>query len=169
MKKLSLTIGTLALAVAATLAMAGPGGAGMGMGMGMGPGCGAGAGPGAGTAAECPGGYGPGMGPGCGTGAGPGAGAACPGGYGPGAGPGYGLGGGRGMRGGGQGMALLTPEERTAHRDMMHSFKTVDECTAYMTEHQKLLQDRAKEKGVAAPPGPRGNPCERMKARGMIG
>ena len=77
--------------------------------------------------------------------------------------------GGYGMRGGGQGMALLTPEERTAHRDAMHSFKTVEECTAYMTQHQQLLQERAKAQGVAAPPGPRGNACERMKARGMIG
>jgi hypothetical protein len=145
MKKLSLAIGTVALAVAATLAMADPGG--YGMGMGMGPGCAAGAGPGAGAGAGCPGGYGPGAG----------------------AGPGFGRGGGYGMRGGGQGMALLTPEERTAHRDAMHSFKTVEECTAYMTQYQQLLQERAKAQGVTAPPGPRGNACERMKARGMIG
>lgn len=145
MKKLSLAIGTLALAVAATLAMADPGGYGYGMGMGGGCGAGAGPGPGSGAAAGCPGGYGPG------------------------AGPGYGRGGGYGMRGGGQGMALLTPEEQTAHRTAMHSFKTVEECTAYMTQHQQLLQERAKAQGVAVPPGPRGNACERMKARGMIG
>jgi len=145
MKKLSLTIGTLALAVTATLAMADPGGYGMGMGGGCGVGAGPGTGPGA--AAGCPGGYGPGAG----------------------AGPGYGRGGGYGMRGGGQGTALLTPEERTAHRDTMHSFKTVEACTAYMTQHQQLLQERAQAKGVAVPPGPRGNPCERMKARGLIG
>jgi len=145
MKKLSLTIGTLALAVTATLAMADPGGYGMGMGGGCGAGAGPGTGPGA--AAGCPGGFGPGAG----------------------AGPGYGRGGGYGMRGGGQGTALLTPEERTAHRDTMHSFKTVEACTAYMTQHQQLLQERAQAKGVAAPPGPRGNPCERMKARGLIG
>lgn len=143
MNKLTLTIGALALSAAATLTMADPGG--FGYGMGMGGGCGVGAGPGPGAAAGCPGGYGPG------------------------AGPGYGRGGGYGMRGGGQGMALLTPEERTAHRDAMHSFKTVEECTAYMTQHQQLLQERAKAQGVAVPPGPRGNACERMKARGMIG
>jgi hypothetical protein len=73
------------------------------------------------------------------------------------------------MRGGGQGMALLTPEERTQHRESMSSLKTVEACTAYMAQHQQMLQDRAKEKGVAAPPGPRGNACERMKARGMFG
>ena len=147
MKKFSLTLGTLALAVAATLAMADPGGYGMGMGMGGGCGAGAGSGTSPGAAAGCPGGHGPGAG----------------------AGPGYGRGGGYGMRGGGQGMALLTPEEQTAHRDAMHSFKTVEECAAYMTQHQQLLQERAKAQGVAAPPGPRGNACERMKARGMIG
>ncbi len=64
---------------------------------------------------------------------------------------------------------LLTPEEQAQHREMMHSFKTVEECNAYLTEHQKLMAERAKEKGVAAPAGPRGNACERMKARGMIG
>jgi hypothetical protein len=110
-----------------------------------------------------PGGYGMGMGPGCGAAAG----ANCPygggpGGYGPGYGPGYG-------RGGGQGMALLTPEERAQHHEAMHSLTSVEQCNAYMAEHRQLLLERAKEKGVAPPPGPRGDVCERMKARGMFG
>lgn len=112
-----------------------------------------------------PGGYGPG--PGCGAMAG----ANCAAGVG-GQGPGYGRGGGMGPGGGrgpGSGMSLLTPDEQAQHREMMHSFKTVEECNAYLAEHQKLMAERAKEKGVAAPAGPRGNACERMKARGMIG
>jgi hypothetical protein len=110
------------------------------------------------------GGYGPGPGAGCGGGAGM-AGANCPmggGGY----GPGYGQGKGYGPGGGAQ---LLTPEERAQHREKMHSFTTVEQCNAYFAEHQKLIAERAKEKGLAAPTGPRGNPCERMKARGMFG
>lgn len=112
------------------------------------------------------GGYGPGPGPGCGGGP-VAAGASCPmggGGY----GPGYGRGGGRGQ-GSGAGNALLTQEEFAAHREKMHSFKSVEECNAYLAEHQKLMAERAKEKGVAAPPGPHGNACERMKAHGMFG
>jgi hypothetical protein len=147
MKKLALAIGMVSIAVAASVTMADPGG----YGMGMGPGCGAAAG------ANCPYGGGPGgYGPGYGRG----------GGYGPGAG--QGPGGGYG-RGGGQGMALLTPEERAQHREAMHSLTSVEQCNAYMAEHRQLLLERAKEKGVAPPPGPRGDMCERMKARGMFG
>jgi hypothetical protein len=71
-------------------------------------------------------------------------------------------------RGGGQAMALLTPEEQAQHRLAMHSFKTTEECTAYIAQHQQMLQERAKEKGVAAPSGPRGNMCERMKMHGFM-
>lgn len=112
-------------------------------------------------------GSGIGMGAGCGAGAGAEAGATCPGGGSPGMGPGHG--GGSGMRGGGQGMTLLTPDERALHRENMHSLKSVEECQAYLAQHQQLLQERAKASGVAIPPGPRGNACERMKARGMFG
>jgi hypothetical protein len=77
---------------------------------------------------------------------------------------------GRGMGpGSGGGTPLLTEEERAQHREKMHSFKTVEECNAYLAEHRSLLTERAKEKGVSAPAGPHGNPCERMKARGIIG
>ncbi len=108
-----------------------------------------------------PGGPGPGYGagPGCVESAGPGAGC----GHGPGAGMGHGY----GMGGHGYGMSLLTPEERTEHMTAMHNLKTVEECNAYVTEHQKLIAERAKEKGLAPPPQ-RGNVCERMKARGFI-
>jgi len=143
MKKFALTIGMVAVSVAASLALAGPGGYGYGMGMG----------------------------PGCGIEGGAAAGTTCPGAGVPGAGPGQGMGmmrGGYG-RGGGQGMALLTPEERTKYRDAMHEVKTIEECNAVIGERQQLIVKRAQEKGVAAPIGPRGNPCERMKAHGMFG
>jgi len=112
-----------------------------------------------------PGGMGMGMGQGCGATEATGTACAGPGGNGP--GRGYGRGGFNG--GGGPAMALLTPEERAQHRSAMHSFKTTEECTAYIAQHRQLVEERAKEKGVAAPVGPRGNACERMKMRGMIG
>jgi hypothetical protein len=46
--------------------------------------------------------------------------------------------------------------------------KTLDECNALVAQHRQLREQRAKEKGVAAPAGPWGNVCERMKARGFI-
>jgi len=106
-------------------------------------------------------GPGPGNGPNCVAGGTPGAGC----GYGPGGGhgPGAGMGGG----GRGYGAQLLTPEERIAHMTAMHSFKTLAECNAYMAEHQKLIAERAAEKGLPVPPQ-RGNMCERMAARGFF-
>ena len=111
-------------------------------------------------------------GPGYGPGYGPGAGAGCVNAGSPGAGcgygPGYGMG--RGMgRGGGQGHGaqLLTPDERAVHMETMHSFTTVEQCNAYLAEHRQLIAERAQAAGLAVPPQ-RGNPCERMKARGFL-
>lgn len=65
------------------------------------------------------------------------------------------------------GWSLMTPEERTAHREKMWSFKTYDECKAFQAEHHKAMEARAKEQGKTLP-APRANSCDRMKARGML-
>jgi Spy/CpxP family protein refolding chaperone len=97
------------------------------------------------------------------------------GGMGPGMGPGGGMGGmgpgGRGMRfdfnkDNTPGWSLMTPEERTAHREKMLAAKTPEECKAIQEEHHKQMSERAKEKGQALR-GPRQNACDRMKARGF--
>lgn len=95
---------------------------------------------------------------------------------------GMGPGGGRGMMGrgmgpGGGGMManqnvargwqLMTPEERTAQQIKMRAVKTYDECKAVQGEHRALMETRAKEKGVSVFT-PRGNPCDNLKARGLI-
>lgn len=115
------------------------------------------------TAAYAAPGYGPGYGQGHGPGNGPcaTAGAAnCPG-------PGAGYGMGRGRMGGGPG-GLMTEQERDAHREKMHSFTTLEQCTAYWTEHRAEMTRRAQERGVEQGPGPRFSPCERMAARGFL-
>jgi hypothetical protein len=106
---------------------------------------------------------GPGGGPGYGPGCADGTATTCQGGR----GPGMGMGGGYGH---GQGAAfnLMTPEERAAHRAHMQSLKSVDECKAYLADHQAAMAQRAKEKGITLPE-PRGNACERMQARGRFG
>lgn len=65
------------------------------------------------------------------------------------------------------GWSMMTTEERQAHRDKMHSFKSLDECKAYMAEHAKLMESRAKDRNLKHT-GPRENACERMQQRGWF-
>jgi hypothetical protein len=87
-------------------------------------------------------------------------------------GPGGGMGpGSRGMRfqfnkDNTPGWSLMTPEERTAHRDRMMAAKTYEECKAAQEEHHQQMAARAKEKGQTLR-APRQNACDRMKSRGF--
>ena len=65
------------------------------------------------------------------------------------------------------GWSMMTADERTAHRDKMHGFKSLDECKAYMAEHAKLMDSRAKERNLKHM-GPRENACEMMQQRGWF-
>jgi len=142
MVRLGFAAAAAALAVGTALAHGG-------YGPGFGAGCGSGYGPGADGAPGCGAGYGPG---GCGAGVGPG--------MRQGMGPGYGPGAGRGV-------ALLTDDERAAHRAKMQSLASYDECKTYMTEFSKQIQERAKEKGQAVG-GPNEVVCDRLKAHGRF-
>ena len=53
------------------------------------------------------------------------------------------------------GYDLMTAKERAEHRAKMMSFKTEQEREAYREEHHKLMQARAKERGVEIPDVPR--------------
>jgi hypothetical protein len=67
------------------------------------------------------------------------------------------------------GWTLMTAEERAEHQNKMRAFKTYDECRAYQEEHHKLMEARAKEKGVTLPMGKAGGyGCDNMKARGFL-
>jgi hypothetical protein len=65
------------------------------------------------------------------------------------------------------GWTLMTPTERSEHRNKMRAAKTYDECKATQAAHHTLMAARAKEKGVTLP-APRNNACEQMKVRGFI-
>jgi hypothetical protein len=41
--------------------------------------------------------------------------------------------------------SLMTEEERTAHRQKLQSFKTLDECQKYQADYQAKVEARAKE------------------------
>lgn len=49
------------------------------------------------------------------------------------------------------GYQLMTVEERAQHRAKLRSLKTEQERTAYLEQHHKLMQTRAKEQGVTLP------------------
>lgn len=101
-------------------------------------------------------------------------------GSGPGMGPGAGMGAGMGPakaprkamrfrfdKNNTPGWALMSAEERTAHRKGMMAAKTYEDCKALQQEHHKSMEARAKEKGVTLRT-PRYNGCDRMKARGFF-
>lgn len=52
------------------------------------------------------------------------------------------------------GWQLMTPQERKEHRAKMLSLKTEQERLAYQNEHHKLMQQRAKERGLSIPDHP---------------
>jgi len=54
------------------------------------------------------------------------------------------------------GWQLMTPEERTEHRERMMSFKTAEERSEYRSQHHKRMMERAKAEGVELPDKPRG-------------
>jgi hypothetical protein len=83
-----------------------------------------------------------------------------------GTGPGPGRGPGAGPRFGADvtpGWSMMTPEERQAHREKMQSMKDPAQCQAYMAEHQKQMQERAKERGKPFPGPGTGRACEGLK------
>lgn len=53
------------------------------------------------------------------------------------------------------GYELMTVEERAQHRAKMQSFNTEEEREAYREQHHKLMQARARERGVQIPDTPR--------------
>ena len=52
------------------------------------------------------------------------------------------------------GWQLMTPQEQIEHRQKMQSLKTAEEREAFRLEHHKLMQERAKERGVTIPDQP---------------
>jgi hypothetical protein len=64
------------------------------------------------------------------------------------------------------GWTMMTPEERKAHQDKMHAFKDHGQCQAYMEDHRKQMESRAKEKGKALPGTGPGPGCDYLDKKG---
>lgn len=54
------------------------------------------------------------------------------------------------------GWQLMTPEERAAHSAKMRSLKTAQEREQFRLEHQKQMEERARERGVTLSHEPMG-------------
>lgn len=54
------------------------------------------------------------------------------------------------------GWQIMSQQERNEYRTHMRSLKTAEERERYRMEHHKMMQERAKERGVTLPdvPGP---------------
>lgn len=63
------------------------------------------------------------------------------------------------------GWELMSVEERAQHRAKLRSLNTEEEREAFRQEHHKLMQARAREKGVTLPEVPR----QRMMNRNIGG
>lgn len=53
--------------------------------------------------------------------------------------------------------------ERNEHRQKMRSFKTYDDCKAYLDQHHSAMQARAKERGREPMAQPPRDACARLK------
>jgi opacity protein-like surface antigen len=60
------------------------------------------------------------------------------------------------------GWEMMSPDERRMHQDKMGGFKDMGSCQAYMKEHHKSMEARAKQKGMK-PPHDSGHGCDSMK------
>jgi hypothetical protein len=66
-----------------------------------------------------------------------------------------------------RGADLMTPQERQAHVARLQSMKSLPECEAYWTAHNKEIDARAKKQGEQLPPV-QGDPCQIMVTFGRI-
>jgi hypothetical protein len=60
------------------------------------------------------------------------------------------------------GWSLMTPQERTEHRNKMMGFTNYEDCAAYLAEHHAKMLERARKKGVNLPAEPRQGYCQRL-------
>jgi hypothetical protein len=63
-----------------------------------------------------------------------------------------------------RGWQLMSPEERIDHQTRVRSFKTYAECREYQLEHHRVMEERARQRGVALREGGR-DFCEHLKPR----
>jgi hypothetical protein len=66
-----------------------------------------------------------------------------------------------------RGWALMSSAERAAHHQKLMAMHTLEECRAYMTEHEARMAARAEARGKQLRPA-RFDVCEELKRRKLI-
>jgi hypothetical protein len=61
-----------------------------------------------------------------------------------------------------RGWMLMTPQERIEHQARVRGFTSYEACQAYRAEHHAVIEQRARERGLAAP-GEHWDFCDRLK------
>lgn len=61
-----------------------------------------------------------------------------------------------------RGWQLMTPEERIEHQSRIRGFTSYEECRTYQASHHQLMEERARQRGMALPAGGR-DACEHLK------
>jgi lauroyl/myristoyl acyltransferase len=67
------------------------------------------------------------------------------------------------------GWNIMTQQERMQHRETMRNLKTQEEQERYRMEHQKKMQERAKERGLTLPDSPQERDRMRDQMRDQTG
>jgi len=68
----------------------------------------------------------------------------------------------RASEGNTRGWQLMTPEERIEHQAKIRGFTTYEACRSYQVSHHQLMEERAKQRGMALPQGRR-DICEHLR------
>lgn len=61
-----------------------------------------------------------------------------------------------------RGWQLMTPEERIEHQARIRGFRSYAECRNYQLEHHRLMEERARQRGLELPRGRR-DICEHLQ------
>lgn len=61
-----------------------------------------------------------------------------------------------------RGWQLMSPEERIEHQTRIRSFTKLEQCRSYQVGHHQLMEERAKQRGLAMPGGGQ-DICEHLK------
>lgn len=62
-----------------------------------------------------------------------------------------------------RGWQFMTPEERIEHQTRIRGFSTLAECRSYQLSHHQLMEERARQRGIALPGGGQ-DICEHLQA-----
>jgi hypothetical protein len=50
-----------------------------------------------------------------------------------------------------RGWHFMSPEERIEHQSRIRGFTSLEECQAYQKKHHQLMEERARQQGMAMP------------------